>query len=503
MKRIWILTILSGMLCAAGSAQTEVDALRLGRYNHSGSARFTAMGGAFSALGGDMSALHFNPAGVAVFSQTEFAASLGLSNTTVRGEYSQLSPGEYTGKVTLPAAGYVSMSTPQDADWKAVGVGISLSRMADFNATTVYRGVAPAGRTLADALAASANGVYFDDLFDLRPFGGYLGFESYVIDFADTTGFNYWATNPGPEGQNITIDESGSTNEIQLSVGGNYKNKLYIGLAAGIVFSDYRLQELYRIDDADQEGDVPIERYTYQFELNASGVGANLKLGAIYRVNPKLRVGAYIHTRTGFTMNDNFSSSIRSTIRPGHFFTNDSSNTSITSASAGVSGVMEYRTVTPSRQGFSVAYVSPELGILSAEVSHINYRNTRFKNTLDEEGIEIENFDFSESNENLDRSLENAWNYSVGLEKPVTRRLLVRAGLRYLKSGINAASTGNRTGDTFFYSGGLGFRMGRVYVDYGFSYAARDVDYPLYSNAPESSAKHSRLDMMLTFGVRY
>ena len=53
-----------------GFSQNEVDALRYSQLNLSGTARFTSMGGAFGALGGDMSSMTVNPAGIGVLTRT-------------------------------------------------------------------------------------------------------------------------------------------------------------------------------------------------------------------------------------------------------------------------------------------------------------------------------------------------------------------------------------------------------------------------------------------------
>ena len=52
--------LLSGML----SAQNLTDGLRYSMEDIGGTARFRAMSGAFNSLGGDMSAIALNPAGV-------------------------------------------------------------------------------------------------------------------------------------------------------------------------------------------------------------------------------------------------------------------------------------------------------------------------------------------------------------------------------------------------------------------------------------------------------
>ena len=69
MKRIS--TFIVVLACTFASAQTIDDVLRYSTEDLQGTARFQAMGGAFGALGGDLSALNINPAGSAVFNFSE------------------------------------------------------------------------------------------------------------------------------------------------------------------------------------------------------------------------------------------------------------------------------------------------------------------------------------------------------------------------------------------------------------------------------------------------
>ena len=54
-------------------SQTYEDVLRYNSYNYEGTSRFNSMGGAFGALGGDLSAISINPAGSSIFLESEFA----------------------------------------------------------------------------------------------------------------------------------------------------------------------------------------------------------------------------------------------------------------------------------------------------------------------------------------------------------------------------------------------------------------------------------------------
>ena len=54
------------------------DALLLSGENSQGTARFESMGGAFGALGGDLSSININPAGSSVYNDNEYGITLGV-----------------------------------------------------------------------------------------------------------------------------------------------------------------------------------------------------------------------------------------------------------------------------------------------------------------------------------------------------------------------------------------------------------------------------------------
>ncbi len=54
------------------------DVLRLSQYTYTGSARATAMGGAFGSLGADVSSMSLNPAGMGMYRTSEMIFTAGL-----------------------------------------------------------------------------------------------------------------------------------------------------------------------------------------------------------------------------------------------------------------------------------------------------------------------------------------------------------------------------------------------------------------------------------------
>jgi hypothetical protein len=81
----YLLLILLGITTSVVHSQDITDALRFAQVNLKGTARFSAMGGAFGALGGDFSSLNVNPAGSAIFNNNQIALtfnSFGIKNNS-------------------------------------------------------------------------------------------------------------------------------------------------------------------------------------------------------------------------------------------------------------------------------------------------------------------------------------------------------------------------------------------------------------------------------------
>ena len=79
MKRIIYIgfSLLGGVL----SAQNLTDGLRYSMEGLNGTSRFNAMSGAFSSLGGDLSAVALNPAGTSIFTRSEMSVTLSGVNS--------------------------------------------------------------------------------------------------------------------------------------------------------------------------------------------------------------------------------------------------------------------------------------------------------------------------------------------------------------------------------------------------------------------------------------
>ena len=87
MKKLYIFIALF-LTSGIAFAQSDADVLRFSRTLPLGTARSAAMSGAFGALGGDISTLNVNPAGIGVFRKSEVSMTLSpdFGNTKSGGQ---------------------------------------------------------------------------------------------------------------------------------------------------------------------------------------------------------------------------------------------------------------------------------------------------------------------------------------------------------------------------------------------------------------------------------
>ena len=79
MKKQLSILLAAALLPVLANAQGAIDAFQLSQQDLRGTARYMSMAGAFGALGGDMSTLIQNPAGIGVYRSSDACATLGIN----------------------------------------------------------------------------------------------------------------------------------------------------------------------------------------------------------------------------------------------------------------------------------------------------------------------------------------------------------------------------------------------------------------------------------------
>lgn len=469
-------------------SQTIGDAVRYSLYDVGGTARTAGVGGALGALGADFGVLSTNPAGLATYRKSEFmfTPSLNISNikAELQGPQNDLVEQRKT-KFNFNNLGLVIAKRPYKSKWTTSNFAVGFNRVANFHQDIRYEGTTPG--SITDRFVELAVG---KDLDELGGFEEGLAYDAFAI-FDDGNGNYFSDFFPGEEVEKEQrIRRTGSINELLFSFAGNYNEKLMIGATVGVPFVNFEERKTYREIDFDDSNPV-FDELAYIENLTTTGAGINLKLGAIYRVNQMVRLGASIHTPTSFSFEDSWSNSMLYEFTdpdissPGEVFSPD--------------GFFEYRFKTPWRYMGGLGIIIKKFGFLSADIEYVNYGGAEFKfnNTDNAEDLAF----VRTLNNELSENLKGGINLRLGGEFAY-ELLRFRAGFSITDNPYESVSEKNNA-----LSLGVGIRGKNAFADFAYRRLMNESEYMPYvtNSAPESivSIDDNRNRLMLTVGFKF
>ncbi|HUX85002.1 MAG TPA: hypothetical protein VMV20_07190, partial [Chitinophagaceae bacterium] len=314
-----IITLLIGVaLCQMAQGQTEADALRYSQLTSGGTARVQAIGGAAGSLGGDVTSLSVNPAGIGLYKTNEFEVTPGLLNSSNQSSYLGSSGSASKTNFYIGNAGIIFASDLSGADqtgWKNITFGISINRLANFNQNIYYTGNNNQ-TSYADYYTQQLQGQ--TDLTGAEqnyPYGASEAINTGLIgpqvDSSNQLTGNWESIVPVSSGirQENSISSSGGLNELSLGIAGNYDDRFFLGGSLNFPTIKYNSTQTFQETNLNDKSS-PLNYYTVSNFLTTDGIGINGKLGVIYKVNEALRFGAAFHTPTIYSMNDTYSTSM-------------------------------------------------------------------------------------------------------------------------------------------------------------------------------------------------
>ena len=122
------------LVMMAAQAQDAYDAERMLGNELNGTARFVGMGGAMSALGGDISVIGTNPAGIGIFRSSDVSVSLGFNNTGTESRYAGVSMKEDKTRASLDQIGFVyTHKVGNNTSLRYVNFGFNYHKSKNFN----------------------------------------------------------------------------------------------------------------------------------------------------------------------------------------------------------------------------------------------------------------------------------------------------------------------------------------------------------------------------------
>ncbi len=491
MKRTGILILALVSLCTVSFGQNVDDALRYSQIFYGGTARFMSMGGAFTALGGDISTLSQNPAGLGVFRSSELSITPQLFHVQTTSNFNgSASDNRYN--FNLNQGGLVSnlISREGNSGLLSLNFGYSFNKTNNFYQNTLIQGINNYS-SMADYWAGISDGTFYQDLTG----GEGIAFDAWVMDTVTGTGgrsygtvySNYGDNPPSVYGESVRrlITNEGYTGEHAISIGGNVSNKFYFGATIGINQLRYT-NHVEHLESTNSTLASGFDSFTYIDHYEEKGTGYNIKLGAIIKPVEALRIGIAFHSPTWYRIYDYTYNDITS------HFTDGSQYNSYNDPSR-----FNYYLTTPFRFMAGAALQIQKMALVSAEYEFIDYSTAKFSQSGD-------GYDYSNKNLALRNTLKPASNIRLGGELRLNS-LYLRTGYGYYGSAFKSSEQ-NANLSYNSLSFGIGYRQQNVSVDFAYTnynYSSDNYLYPLDSSFTPALASIKTSKNMFTLTLAY
>ncbi|MAW30911.1 MAG: hypothetical protein CMD15_03285 [Flavobacteriales bacterium] len=460
------------------NAQNEIDALRYSMTDLSGSARYTAMGGAFGALGGEFSSLSSNPAGLGMyqFSELSFTPIINLNST--KSYYSNSTATAYRSNSTVGNFGLVLSTPKNNSDWKRINIGIGWNQLSDFNNSIIIEGV-NFNNSIVDKIIELTNGTLTNDLINGNSNTySQLAWNTYLIDplyinneLVDGQYVSNFSNNSKIQRKNIRTN--GDMSEFVISLGSSFQEKLYVGATLGIpAINFYEYSEYTESENADTANNLRETVLTE--EISAYGTGYNFKIGAIYRFTENIKIGAALHTPTFINIEEDYNITMATSFK-------DSS----LSYSMGYRAPFNYDLITPMKAIISASTIFNNI-IISGQYELIDYSTAEYFTT----GFEMENntiADIYQRTENIKIGAE------INLKTLVLRAGYAKYGSPYVENDFSI--------ENFTY--GIGVNNGRYFMDLAYILSQNTNEYSIYSYVNPIKLVNTNHSIVFTLGFRY
>lgn len=465
MKKIFTLLILGSAISTYAQTIDDIEVFNV-RDLH-GSARFTAMGGAFTSLGNDLSAIHINPAAAAVYRNSTFGLSLGFN--AKEGSQQNFFGGSNTSSnfnLNLENIGYVgSFTEGAYKKEKRYGFAISSQKLANFNRNYSVTGNNSLGAFGSGSLAhywldnTSSSGTQFlteDEVFNLGMTEEFAASQASILVKTNDliTDVAFGTNNSGSSRVRYFRDESGSHNEIALTFGGEANKNFYYGVSLGFPILSYRLEDQIREYNLPADT-IPFDATSY--ELNRTneiyGNGFNIKVGMIYKPLQWWRIGASYQSPSWYSVDQVYEVDVQSSFSDGF----------VGSSEILSSGQYNYGLRTPAIYRIGSSIVAGKTSLISVDYE---YSDPTRGNTYETSNItSISQNDLEAGNSDINSLMKASSTLRFGAE--------LRFGLIYLRGGYSNQTSIYSNEEDFrtqltTYSGGIGFQTKKFGIDLTF-----------------------------------
>jgi len=487
--------------------QDLTDAVRFSRQDLMGTARFTGMAGAFSSLGGDLSALKLNPAGSSIFLTNHASGTLNLNIKNNDVNFTDGFTDESDTTFDLNQAGivFVFAANNDDATLSKYSYGFTYEQVANFDDSYVARG--NNNQSIDQFFLDNADGIPVnlletlprESISDLYSFLGetegtfaqnaLLGFQSFIIDPANPNDSNNteYVSNVSANQflQDYFIQEDGYNGKFSFNASVELDKRFYFGLNLNAHYMEYDRFTSFIESNSDPTSQINNIRFDNSLRTRANAF--SFQLGSIVKITNQLRAALSYDSPTWYNVSDETSQSIQ-TVNLNNF--EDTTDDVLYDINPNVLNIFpDYNYRTASKWTAGLSYIFKGRGLLSIDYSIQDFSNARFTSN----SLEF-------LNEGIEQNLTSAANLNIGGEY-VYKQFKFRGGYFLQETPYEDNFT---QGDLEGYSLGLGYSIDNVNFDLAYSIASIDRNDRLFQTSLSQTAQVdstiSNLFLTVSFG---
>lgn len=543
MKKITFALLLAGLYAGTLNSQTIYEAANLLSTDINGTARYVAMGGAMNALGGDISVMSSNPAGIGIYRSNDFMVSMGpnVSNTAFAGTRTKKS------MFSFDNFGFVySADLGKKSKLRFVNFAFNFNKKKNFNSS--YSGTWADGLTQTNLIADMAtNGVNVNGApgFDSDQFESTSAFvtSSPYVGWLPIMAYNSYLINPLYDKDNkfngewggfdrqhdiyhkYEINQSGWINNYDFNMSFNVMDRVYLGATLTAVDVRYSKNTLYKEDFYGYTGDgkyVTDGGYDISNYFSTSGAGIGFSLGAIIRLTSDLRLGLSFATPTLYILTDYQESTLAYDLDVLDKETNQYKkmfgSVSPMDANRQFMGYQyNYRVRTPWKLNVSLGTTLFRRLAIDAEYEYTDASKSRIMYG-DGSMIDVLNNGYDIYGSGTKQAFKGMHTARIGAEFRILPSVALRAGYNYTTvltddSAFKFMESGSARTDTEYvnlkdrnsFSVGLGYAGSIFYLDMAYQLMKYNADFYAFDSLsmPAMDLKTTRHQVLFTLGFRF
>jgi hypothetical protein len=488
---------------APAFSQLPEDAIRTSWYAPFGTARQQAIGGAMGSLGGEISSIYVNPAGLGLYKTSEIVLTPGLSLLGSKGSFRGTdAKADRDLRFNLGTTGFVIGMGDPYSRWSSKSFALTVNRIANFSNNYFYKGLNDYS-SYSEPLANE----FFDIYSYRKDHQPYLtdaqiidealndpqvslltkmGLYTYLIDIDSSSGSKQIisrAEQAGITEQMNQIETRGGITELALGFAFNMDDKIYMGFSLGVPILNYERTATYTESDASGDVNNDFRYFSVKEHYTQKGAGFNAKLGIIFKPAEQLRIGIAIHSPTLYGFKEQTSLKM---ITDAENFGIDSIESKI--FNGGSDPEFRYNMTSPFRFLVSGSYVIREVsdvtkqrGFITADIEYVTHGSSRFRSSDDYSSNDEY---FSNVNSAIKVAYKGAFNFRLGGELKFNT-IMGRLGFAYYGKPYDDKEL---KAHKMTVSGGLGYRNGGIFLDLTYVHNLnKDVHFPYRLDPPRAN----------------